>query len=173
MKRLPLLPGGLYGRVKAAARLGGKITGLAADRGGSVLDAVRAVRAVLPRISRRDRVDKAAEQEVIRLISVARGLARRRVPAAGREKSPGRACRELGFTPPGRPGRSERLTELLGFAPPGSPRSYAQATEPLGFARPDPATGRRYPDPATRQPGAVVRHGSHRERHSGGPEIGR
>jgi hypothetical protein len=47
MRRLLPFRRGLPGKA-AAARLGGTITGLAASRGGSMLDAVRAVRAALP-----------------------------------------------------------------------------------------------------------------------------
>jgi hypothetical protein len=174
MRRLLLpLRRGLPG--KAAARLTGKITGLAADRGGRMLDAVRAVRAALPRAGLRDRVEKVAEQEVIRLAALARQrvLAGRHGSRASRESS-GSFYRELGFVPPGRHRSSAQTLELLGFAPPG--RGYAQTTdmELLGFARcPNPAAGSWSPADTSGRPGAAAGRGRQREMHRGEPEIGR
>lgn len=79
-----------------------------------------AARALLGRTGRGARIDKAAQEEALRLC-LASNAASRRAPAARRGRGggtadPGHLLRELGFEPP-RHRDSDWLAELLGFAP--------------------------------------------------------
>ena len=125
---------------------GGAFAGVLRALCGRAAAAAAAARAALALAGPGDwgvRIDKAAQEEVLRAC-FAEAAARRRARAAWRARGggggPGRLDEQLGFAGPGRSRGPDRLAGLLGFAPAG--RSREQMTDLLGFAR-RPVAGER------------------------------
>ena len=122
-----------------------------ARAGGRVLCGFRAL---LSRIGRRDRVDKAAEQEIIRLAAQeVLGLSRDVLELTRERSEHPTALADRGY---GRRSAEEREMELLGFAP-----------------RPGPASGSRVRAGAGSRPGVITRRHRQREKERPGFEAAR